>query len=111
MLNIETVIKTENNGTLHVRGDYELCPRYDRRRSFYGKARMIEAYNEALQKVYLLKSYDTIVCAFNRGTQQFIRLWDDWSHTTGRHINEFSRQCTGNTMRKKDWDQYDTETL
>ena len=63
---------------------YELAP-CDSRKSFYGKA-----------KVYLtedgekwLKSYDTFVLKQD-SNGKWIRLWDGWSATTGRHISAFA---------------------
>ena len=54
----------------------------DGRKSFYGKAHVIER-NDG---VYL-RSYDTIVCRIVNGT--FQRLWDGYSATTMRHVNSF----------------------
>ena len=62
---------------------YELQPN-DSRKSFYGKARVIEKDNG--EKV--LQSYCTEVCKVtNNG--QFVRLWDGYSATTMRHVNSF----------------------
>lgn len=50
---------------------YELSPRYDSRKSFYGKAHVIE-YPDGTKQ---LKSYDTTVCEISpEGV--FRSLWD-----------------------------------
>lgn len=55
----------------------------DGRKSFYGKAIIIEKDNGDIE----LKSYDTIVARIRNG--KFHRLWNDYSATTMRHINAF----------------------
>lgn len=62
---------------------YELRP-VDNRKSFYGKAKVIEKDNG--EKV--LQSYNTEVCKITSGGE-FVRLWDDYSATTMRHVNAF----------------------
>lgn len=50
---------------------YELTPvGYDRAKSFYGKAKVIETDGETL-----LQSYDTIVCKIDK-SGEFVRMWD-----------------------------------
>ena len=61
---------------------YDLKPTYGQK-SFYGKAVVIE-YSE---KLIVLKSYDTEVCRIQDG--EFIRMWDDYSSTTMKHVNAF----------------------
>lgn len=51
-------------------------------KSFYGKAKVIETWDATI-----LKSYDTIVCSFDR--EGFHRHWDGYSATTMKHINAF----------------------
>ena len=65
---------------------YELTARFDRRKSFYGKAHVIELDNGTKQ----LQSYDTIVGEIRNG--KYFQLWDGKSQTTTRHINEFKKQ-------------------
>lgn len=65
---------------------YELSARYDSRKSFYGKAHVIELDNGTLQ----LLSYDTIVGEIKNG--KYFQLWDGKSQTTTRHIKEFIKQ-------------------
>lgn len=63
---------------------YELTPGgYDRAKSFYGKAKVIEKDGETL-----LQSYDTIVCKIDK-SGEFVRMWEGYSATTMRHINAF----------------------
>ena len=73
--------------------------RYDGRNSFYGKAKVIEEDDGSLA----LKSYDTIVMRIVNGTP--IRLWDGYSSTTMRHVNEFMRQNGFPSGGKKAWDE------
>jgi hypothetical protein len=65
---------------------YELSARYDSRKSFYGKAHVIELDNGTLQ----LQSYNTIVGEIKNG--KYFQLWDGKSQTTTRHIKEFIKQ-------------------
>lgn len=65
---------------------YELSARYDRRKSFYGKAHVIENNGQTI-----LQSYDTEVCAIDENGV-FHRYWSGESVTTMRHVNEFLRQ-------------------
>lgn len=65
---------------------YELTARYDARKSFYGKAHIIELDNGVIQ----LKSYDTIVGEIKNG--KYYQLWDGKTQTTSRHIKEFKKQ-------------------
>lgn len=62
---------------------YDL-PCFDSRRSFYGKAHVIEKDNGDV----VLQSYNTEVCRVTSGGA-FVRMWAGWSATTGRHINSF----------------------
>lgn len=57
---------------------------YDRAKSFYGKAKVIEKDNGET----VLQSYDTEVCKITSGGE-FVRLWSGYSVTTMRHINSF----------------------
>ena len=66
---------------------YELTPRYDSRKSFYGKAHIIE-YPDGKKQ---LQSYSTVVCEVSsKGV--FKMLWNGKTQTTTRHINEFKKQ-------------------
>lgn len=61
---------------------FELKPT-NNRKSFYGKAEVIEQDDGTIE----LKSYNTIVARIRNG--KFERLWDDYSATTMNHINAF----------------------
>lgn len=78
---------------------YELFPRYDTRKSFYGKAHIIET-----SKTIKLKSYDTIILQYSKQTKTIKFLCrDPWafSQTTNRHINEFLKQFTNTSPLSK----------
>lgn len=57
---------------------------YDRAKSFYGKAKVIEKDNG--EKV--LQSYNTEVCKIS-SNGEFVRMWEGYSVTTMRHVNSF----------------------
>ena len=65
---------------------FELAARHDARKSFYGKAHVIELDNGVIQ----LQSYNTIVGEIRNG--EYVQLWDGKSQTTTRHIKEFKKQ-------------------
>lgn len=65
---------------------YELAAQYDARRSFYGKAHVIDHEDG---KTYELQSYDTIVSRCIDGKVEHLGRW---SQTTSRHQREFERQ-------------------
>lgn len=64
---------------------YELTPRYDSRKSFYGKAHVIERDDGTVE----LLSYNTIVSIYD-GVG--VKHLGKWSQTTSRHQKEFERQ-------------------
>lgn len=64
---------------------YELDARYDSRKSFYGKAHVIDHEDGT----YELQSYDTIVSRCKNGKVEHL---GKWSQTTSRHQREFERQ-------------------
>lgn len=64
---------------------YELEARYDARKSFYGKAHIIDYGNGCIE----LQSYDTIV---SRCIHGHVEELGKWSQTTSRHQREFRRQ-------------------
>ena len=81
----------------------ELSPIYDSRKSFYGKAHVIiDRDND----IYTLRSYDTDVCRVRYLNSGFVfeKLWDGYSATTMRHINDFVYQyCDRNYGGGKKW--------
>lgn len=64
---------------------YDLNARFDNRKSFYGKAKVIDNGNGFLQ----LMSYETIVSECKDGKVTHL---GKWSQTTTRHQKEFERQ-------------------
>lgn len=64
---------------------FELESRYDSRKSFYGKAQVID-YGDGMME---LKSYDTIVSRVKDGKVEHL---GKWSATTSRHQKEFEKQ-------------------
>lgn len=64
---------------------FELVARYDSRKSFYGKAHVIDCGGG----VYELMSYSTIVSRCDNGKVEHL---GKWSQTTTRHQREFERQ-------------------
>lgn len=81
----------------------ELTPQFDNAKSFYRKARVYRDSNGTLY----LKSYETIVAEIkdkmvteNNETQ--LKVYDYYSVTTARHINEFIQQYGFDKMCKKD---------
>ena len=72
----------------------ELKPMYLNQKSFYGKV-MVEE-NENGMTLY---SYNTPILNINKGV--ITALWDGWSMTTGKHINEFFRQVLWIPCNKK----------
>lgn len=64
---------------------FELSPRYDSRKSFYGKAHVIDHENGIIE----LQSYDTIVSRCINGKVEEL---GKWSSTTTRHQKEFRKQ-------------------
>lgn len=65
-----------------------LNPQYDSRKSFYGKAHVVDDSDGS----QILYSYDTPVCKINdRGEVELLSMWDS-SQTTLRHVKEFLQQ-------------------
>ena len=81
---------------------YDL-PCYFTRKSFYGKAVVIEHDNGEKE----LLSYNTIVCKL-LPTGEFVRLWPGYSATTMRHVNAFLYHY-GYSYGGKTW--WDTVTV
>lgn len=68
----------------------------DNRKSFYGKAKVINDGN-----TIHLKSYETIVCKIVNG--EFVRTWGGWSATTARHVNSFRVMYGLPCINKAEW--------
>lgn len=72
-------------------GIYELSPRFDSRKSFYGKANVLVYDDGSL----LLRSYNTIVSKYENG---IVEEYGRYSQTTTRHQREFRRQIEANIL-------------
>ena len=82
---------------------YDLEPQYDRRKSFYGKAKV---YSDDAGHL-LLMSYSTIVAEITDGIatedgRPTVKVNGWYSQTTSRHINDFLYQHGFDTMSKKE---------
>lgn len=65
---------------------YELKPSHEQnQKSFYGKAR-VQIDNKGTAFLY---SYNTLILSKDINGN-YIRYWDGWSQTTGKHIKAFS---------------------
>ena len=64
---------------------YELTARFDARKSFYGKAHVIDHENGVVE----LQRYNTIVSRCVNGVVEHLGRW---SQTTSRHQKEFEKQ-------------------
>jgi hypothetical protein len=67
-------------------------------KSYYGKAIVIDC-----GEIKQLKSYDTIVCAYDTDTGIFTRFWGGFSRTTLNHVNDFRKLFNLPTLRKSEW--------
>lgn len=77
---------------------FELRP-IDGRKSFYGKARVI---NPGYGYISLV-SYDTTVCSLDLESRKFIRHWNGYSATTMRHVNAFRAMYGLPALSKSEW--------
>ena len=77
---------------------YELPAYGDTRKSFYGKAHVVEENGEIK-----LLSYATFVAKISNG--KFVRLWDGYSATTMRHVNAFLKFFDMEGGGKKWWSE------
>lgn len=67
-------------------------------KSYYGKAKT-RTENDFI----VLRSYDTDVVAYNPTTGEFKRLWNGWSVTTAKHINDFLILFNLPKISKREW--------
>ena len=73
---------------------YELKPIHTNQKSFYRKAMVTVSYNDDCMYI-VLQSYDTNVAMIkiSKGGMPYVRrLWDGYSTTTMRHVNELLMQ-------------------
>ena len=85
---------------------YDLEPKYDSRKSFYGKAKV---YSDDVGHL-LLMSYSTIVAEITDAIatedgKPSVKVNGWYSATTSRHINDFLYQHGFDTMSKKEMEQ------
>lgn len=85
---------------------FDLMPQYDRRKSFYGKAKVYKDDKGHL----LLQSYSTIVAEItdsiaSEDGKPSVKVNGWYSQTTARHINDFLYQYGFETMSKKEMEQ------
>lgn len=78
-------------------------PCLDNRKSFYGKAKVIEEGNRIF-----LQSYNTIVGYISEG--KFHRTWNGYSATTVRHVSSFCEMYGLGTVNKGKWDAMEIES-
>ena len=87
------------NNAYDAYSNYELCPRFDSRKSFYGKARISNENGEIV-----LISYTTRVAKIVDGKAYVFGLY---SQTTTRHIKEFLKQFGFKAETSKQiWNDY-----
>ena len=67
-------------------------------KDYYKKAKVIIEGD-----LKILQSYNTRVIAIDTVNGNIIRLWNGWSVTTAKHINDFLMQHGFNAICKKDW--------
>lgn len=67
-----------------------LTPKYDGRKSFYGKARIVTRHG-SWSTAFDLESYTTIVARFD-SPENRLSFYGNWSATTRRHQWEFALQ-------------------
>jgi len=85
---------------INLSGVVELSP-VDGRKSFNGKCRVYPFANGKLSGV-VLYSYNTPVMACVNGNM--VKLWNNWTNTTGRHVNAFMVKCGKMPINKKAWE-------
>lgn len=77
-----------------VNFSYDLSPLHTSQKSFYGKA-TVHAYQHGGDNYYTLLSYGTPVVSVYVGSgniPHIKRIWDGYSATTMRHVNELLSQ-------------------
>ena len=85
---------------------YELKPQFDNAKSFYHIANV---YRNDKGKI-LLMSYSTIVAEITdklmtASGQDELKVYDWYSNTTARHVNEFALQYGFSKMNKKEMER------
>ena len=78
--------------------EYYLKPLAGTQKSFGNKALVREENTNTA----VLISYNTVVCRVQNN--KLVRLWNDYSATTMRHINAFCTAYNLPAMTKKEWE-------
>lgn len=84
---------------------HELHPLYTNQKSFYGKAKVVSTVVN-LDRYYTLHSYDTPVVSVYvgcNGTPFVKKLWNGYSATTLRHVNELLMQHDFPKLSARAW--------
>lgn len=93
---------------------YELKPLYTNQKSFYSKAQVAMTKYDMDERdgvyhggtYYVLQSYDTVVAivyAHFGGMPYAKKLWDGYSRTTMRHVNELLMQLGFPKLSARVW--------
>ena len=90
------------NNKMVVKNWFELDTKYDSRKSFYGKCKAAYVYDDMGLCGMVLKSYDTDVLYLTAYGNVY-KLWNGYSATTMRHVNEFINQFNGDNGGGKKW--------
>lgn len=99
---MSSTIEATRDNKLVSYGVCELAPRYDARKSFYGKARVEKFRSPTGVLIYHLYSYDTLVAVVEDYKDgRALTLYPDWdcSQTTLRHVKDFAAQYVKSDMR------------
>lgn len=83
----------------------ELKPFHTNQKSFYGKAKVTVSYNGD-GMCLVLESYDTqvLIAKIAKGGMPYVRrLWDGYSATTLRHVNELLMQLDFPKLSARAW--------
>lgn len=86
-------------------GSYELRPWYTNQKSFYGKAN-VTTTKDGADMYHVLRSYDTFVASVyvcSGGMPYVKKLWNGYSATTMRHINELLMQQGFSKLSARVW--------
>lgn len=84
---------------------HELRPLYTNQKSFYGKAN-VTVMDDGVDTYMILRSYDTQVVSVyvdSHGAAYVKRLWDGYSATTIRHVNELLMQVGFPKLSARAW--------
>ena len=76
-----------------MNNEFELIAKFDSRKSFYGKAKVITNNN-----IVQLRSYNTVVTEIKN---EKVKIFGTYSPTTLRHIKEFLKQNNFKADTKK----------